>query len=216
MERNKTLTHILNRFGITSWEPGVPIDLPDFNRFDMVAMLKDLGFRIGAEVGVERGYFSEAILQANPDMRLFSIDPWVTYESGHVEHRTSETVESFYQQAKDRLSKYPNSTIIRHGSVKAATRFKHGSLDFAYIDGDHGYEATINDLAMYLKRMRSGGIIAGHDYYNKLGDEYVRVGPAVRLFVKAFDIDPWFTLGRLSTKPGFKRDSCRSFMWVKE
>jgi hypothetical protein len=69
---------------------------------------------------------------------------------------------------------------------------------------------------MWHKRVRPGGIIAGHDYYNNMKDPILRTGPAVRLFTKAFDISPWFTFGRVSTKPGFKRDACRSFMWIKE
>lgn len=211
----QTLDYLESKFGLDDNEKNMPIDLPDFNRFDLVAMLKDLDFKKGVEIGVERGYFSEAILQANPQMHLTSIDPWAVYESGHIEHRTPETVELFMEQAKERLSKYPNSSIIRMGSIKAATKFKHNSLDFAYIDGDHGYEAVINDLMVWGKRVRPGGIIAGHDYYDRMTDQYVRVGPAVRLFVKAFNIFPWFTLGRAKIKSDFKQDSCRSFMWVK-
>jgi predicted O-methyltransferase YrrM len=210
-----TLDFVLEKFNVDDRQP-MPIDIPDFNRFDLIAMLKELDFKRGVEIGVERGIFSEAILKANPQMHLTSIDPWVTYESGHIEHVDPEMVESFRKQTIERLSKYPNSTIMREGSIKGATKFKHGTLDFVYVDGDHGYEALINDLSMWTRRVRSGGIIAGHDYYNRPPDQYLRVGPAVRLFVKAFDINPWFTLGRAQTKPEFKRDSCRSFFWVKE
>jgi hypothetical protein len=211
-----TLSYFKSRFGFDSTQE-MPIDLPDFSRFDMAAMFHVLGFDKDVEVGVERGYFSEALCKANPDLHLYCVDPWVTYESGHIEHRTPETVAEFMEQAKKRLSKY-NVTIIRQGSIKASTKFKHNTLDFVYIDGDHGFEATINDCAVWSKRVRPGGIIAGHDYYDNLKDPILRTGPAVRLFTKAFDISPWFTFGRAFTNLGFKfkRDSCRSFMWIKE
>lgn len=212
---NKTLEFVLDRFDITNDIREVPMDISDFNRFDMIMMFKDLGFKIGVEIGVERGYFSEALCKSNPDLHLYCIDPWVTYESGHIEHRTPDTMMKFMEQSKQRLAKY-NATIIRMGSIKAATKFKHNTLDFVYIDGDHGYEATINDCMLWHKRVRPGGIIAGHDYYDNLKDPFLRTGPAVRLFTKAFDITPWFTFGRTSARPEFKRDGCRSFMWVKE
>lgn len=208
------LSYFKSRFGFDSNQK-MPIDIPDFNRFDMAAMFHVLGLDKGVEIGVERGYFSEALCQANPDLHLYCVDPWVTYESGHIEHRTPETVAAFMEQAKQRLLKY-NTTIIRMGSEKAATKFKYNSLDFVYIDGDHGFEATINDCTMWHKRVRPGGVVAGHDYYDNLKDPILRTGPAVRLFTKAFNINPWFTFGRTSTKPGFKWDSCRSFMWIKE
>jgi len=39
-----------------------------------------------------------------------------------------------------------------------------GSLDWAYIDGDHNYEAVRADLEHFAALVRPGGFIAGDDY----------------------------------------------------
>jgi hypothetical protein len=203
------------RFGITDPNQECPIDVANFSRLDLIKVFKDLKFKEGVEIGVERGYYSEVICQANPDLHLHCVDPWVTYESGHIEHRTPETVEQFYNQAVERLSKY-NATIIRKPSNQAVKKFRPNSIDFVYIDGDHGYEAVINDLQNWSTRVRPGGIIAGHDYWGKIHDPYLRVGPAVKLWTRAEQIQPWFTIGRAKTDPNFRKDSVRTFLWVRE
>jgi predicted O-methyltransferase YrrM len=192
------------------------VDVPDFSREDLIKELPALKILRGVEIGVERGYFSETIAKANPQMELTSIDPWAVYESGHIEHRTAETVEQFHQQAVERLSKYPNVKIMRLPSRQAVKKFRGECLDFVYIDGDHGFEAVVDDLSNWYAKLRPGGVIAGHDYWGRMLDPYLRVGPAVKLWTKAYRIDPWFTIGRAKTKPEFKKDSARSFVWVKE
>jgi len=37
-------------------------------------------------------------------------------------------------------------------------------FDFVYIDGDHSYKGAKSDLINYFRKLRSGGVIAGHDY----------------------------------------------------
>ena len=36
--------------------------------------------------------------------------------------------------------------------------------DFIYIDASHEYEDVLNDLKMFLPKLKSNGIIAGHDW----------------------------------------------------
>ena len=50
--------------------------------------------------------------------------------------------------------------------MEAVKQFKDGSLDFVYIDGNHTFEYVINDIAEWSKKVRKGGIISGHDYWN--------------------------------------------------
>jgi predicted O-methyltransferase YrrM len=50
-------------------------------------------------------------------------------------------------------------------SVEIAQRFRDGSLDAVFIDGDHGYAACAADIAAWRPKVRAGGIVAGHDYF---------------------------------------------------
>jgi predicted O-methyltransferase YrrM len=49
-------------------------------------------------------------------------------------------------------------------SVEASKLYADESLDFVFIDADHSYEAVKRDIAAWLPKVKSGGIIAGHDY----------------------------------------------------
>ena len=49
-------------------------------------------------------------------------------------------------------------------SGEASTRYENASLDFVFIDADHSYEAVKRDIAAWLPKVKSGGVIAGHDY----------------------------------------------------
>jgi hypothetical protein len=39
-------------------------------------------------------------------------------------------------------------------------------LDWAYIDGDHRYEAVLSDLELVHRKLKPGGLAAGDDYTN--------------------------------------------------
>ena len=42
--------------------------------------------------------------------------------------------------------------------------FEAGELDFVFIDGEHGYEAAKADVEAWWPKVRSGGLLVGHDY----------------------------------------------------
>jgi predicted O-methyltransferase YrrM len=53
---------------------------------------------------------------------------------------------------------------VRHTSVDAAKLYEDNSLDFVFIDADHSYESTREDIDAWLPKIKNGGIISGHDY----------------------------------------------------
>lgn len=52
-------------------------------------------------------------------------------------------------------------------SVKAAARFANSSVDFVWIDADHSYDGVRKDIFAWLPKIKPGGLIAGHDYYDQ-------------------------------------------------
>lgn len=49
-------------------------------------------------------------------------------------------------------------------------------IDFLFIDGDHSIEGCVRDYKLYSKKVKKGGYIAFHDYYenrNDLGPTFV-------------------------------------------
>lgn len=53
--------------------------------------------------------------------------------------------------------------IIRAESPDAAQQFADGSLDYVFIDGSHDTASVLADLRAWLPKVKTGGIIAGHD-----------------------------------------------------
>lgn len=68
----------------------------------------------------------------------------------------------FTNNMMDRFDSVPN--IIRGDSTESAIKFKDGSVDFLFIDGDHSTEKLEADIRAWIPKIRSQGLMAGHDY----------------------------------------------------
>lgn len=123
------------------------------NRIELAKHFATLGFTKGAEIGVCWGRYSEILCRHNPKLHLLAVDDW----------RKELTWES-YEYAKIRLANL-NVTIDRRPSMKAVVDVADESLDFVFIDANHKYDAVQNDIREWSKKVRVGGIVAGHDYY---------------------------------------------------
>ncbi len=125
------------------------------NRIELAQLFADLGFKVGAEIGVFAGYYSEILCKTIPGLKLHSIDTWAD---------PSTRSAKVYAQAKERLAPY-GVKIIKGASVAEAPSFKDQSLDFVYIDGNHAYESVKEDIEAWTPKVRAGGIVSGDDYY---------------------------------------------------
>lgn len=54
--------------------------------------------------------------------------------------------------------------VFRHFSKDAARLIPDGELDYVYLDARHDYEGVMGDLERYYPKVRTGGILAGHDF----------------------------------------------------
>lgn len=139
-----------------------PITVYNSRNVSLTKLFRKLGFTKGAEVGVARGYFSRVLCQRVPNLKLFAIDAWKPWPRVTPE-KEPNTLENEYVDAKNRLAPY-NCKIIRDWSKNAVKKFKNESLDFVYIDGGHDYKSAAQDIKNWSKKVRTGGIVAGHDY----------------------------------------------------
>jgi SAM-dependent methyltransferase len=194
----------------------IPTEIPNKRREYLGELINKLEYKVGAEIGVWQGDFSKSLLIPNPDLHLYCIDPWEYYADYHEDiiSVNQDGMDYNLAIAKQKLAGH-NVTFIRKRSMAAVDDFADNSLDFVYIDGHHGFSYVANDLEWWYKKVRPGGLVCGHDYYG-LKDPYrkrspnYRVFEAVNGFVQAFDIHPWFVIGR-------QRDERhRSFIIVKK
>ncbi len=179
-------------------------------RDELPQYFKKLGFKVGAEIGTYKGEFTEKFCKVG--LKMFAIDPW-------LERNRQNRQDFLYEHTKRTLSPYLNCTIIRKTSMQALKDFKNESLDFVYIDGDHTFQAVYDDIGHWIKKVKIGGVVSGHDYFctdlnakNKLTD----VSKAVDKYVAENEIKNLRVFGRVKNpnKEG-KNDKYLSWMFFK-
>lgn len=193
----------------------LPIEIPDFGRNQLADLFKELNFNLGVEVGVSQGHYSKILIQANPDLKLYGVDPYEPH-SGYRDYTHQTTFNRLNETAHQQLDQFTNYTFVPKYSMEAVKDFTDNSLDFVYIDGDHSFQSVTNDIAEWSKKVRKGGIISGHDYARQKDNARVHVVQVVNAYTSAWNIRPWFVLGRQAKGEGLIRDDIRSWMWVKQ
>lgn len=217
METADTEIRIANRFGINLNEHRrMPIEIPNIGRDGFAGVLAELGFNVGAEVGVEQGVYSETLLKANPNLILYCVDAWKAYR-GYRDHTTDSKLQRFYETTVQRLAPYEGRfNIIRAFSMEAVKAIPDRSLDFVYIDANHDLMNCVQDIHQWSKKVKIGGIIAGHDYADQKKPTNMHVYEAVHAYTRAYAISPWFVLGTKAIVDGVIRDEARSWFWINK
>ena len=125
----------------------------------MYKLFADLGFRVGCEIGVEKGKNAETMLQIIPDLKLYCVDPYKQHPhygdkaSAYLRRWDSHYLSAVKRQAKKRI-KGRNAILIEKFSEDAAKDIPDNSLDFVYIDGDHSYDFVMLDIIIWGRKIR--------------------------------------------------------------
>lgn len=204
-----TLDYIIKKYNINT-NGSMPIEIPNVGRNDLAVLLRELGFKVGVEVGVAAGDYSRLLCEANPQMKIYGVDPWQIYE-GYTGYK-QRNMDSAYERAKKLLALFSNYEIIKKFSMDAIKDFEDESLDFVYIDAHHNDPYITKDIVEWSKKVRSGGIVSGHDYSGRKDFDVIA---ATQKYTKDNNINPWFVLGPSAKIAGLVRDNSRSWFWVK-
>jgi predicted O-methyltransferase YrrM len=119
------------------------------------------------EIGSYCGDSGAIFASMFPGSTLNCVDPWEQYteddytwdlnkqalELQAAEKLFESVMERFLNMKKNKMSSFQYSSVIEDDSV-----------DFVYIDGNHQYSSVKEDLVNWSKKVKNGGIIAGHDY----------------------------------------------------
>lgn len=194
-----------------------PFWIPDCKRDQLPYFLKENGFNRGVEVGVS---WAENIVDyGKAGLEVYGVDPWEDTPDEKfrrivsIHGKYGRSREGVYKLARERTEPYPNIHLIKEISEVAARTFDKRSLDFVYIDANHEFGHVAMDLYLWTKRVRKGGIVAGHDYFSTQGNRGLRqVKYVVDAFLAAHDIDNFWVLGRPEDKD---HDRELSFFFVK-
>jgi hypothetical protein len=206
-----TLKYIIDKYGLVPHKP-YPNEIPNIGRVDLARLFNELNFKIGAEIGVWEGRYSEYICKTIPEVELYCIDSWVNYDDYFISN-----MERAEERARERLQNY-NCHFLHMTSMEALKEVPDLSLDFVYIDGNHEFPYVAMDVAFWSKKVRVGGIVSGHDFAKgRRPHSNMHVPSVLWGYTDAYRIRPWFVLGTEAKthQPGEVRDMHRSWMWVK-
>lgn len=201
----KALEYILDKYNLNI-DMKMPLVIQGGKNRELPSIFKNVGYKVGVEVGVQAGAYSETLCKQIPGLKLYSIDPWVSYGWYARKSANQDKMDRWYREAIVRLKPY-NCEVIRGYSKDVVHRFEDNSLDFVFIDGNHGYEYVLQDIKIWTKKVRAGGIVSGHDFFNDDDPDRCSVKDAVQEWVKSNNIKTWFIL---------KGKKQPSWFWVKE
>jgi hypothetical protein len=174
---------------------GTPAQIPDCSRDDLPQFFADMGFKVGVDIGVYKGEFSEKLCRAG--MKVYAIDPWLAYpdyQGGRINYQQRQN--DIYEHAKRLLAHY-DCQIIKKMSMEAINDFEDGSLDFVSIDANHSFKYIAEDLCGWSKKLREGGVIFSACYLcvNPKHSPNCQAKYVIDAYTKAYGIDNWYIIG---------------------
>ncbi|WP_146658101.1 class I SAM-dependent methyltransferase [Enhygromyxa salina] len=97
---------------------------------------------------------------------LTCVDTWAgssdRFDLAYRERLAARDIEAEFRSHLAALGL--DATCLRLPSVAAANTFARESVDLVFLDGSHDQPAVAADITAWLPRIRSGGILAGHDF----------------------------------------------------
>lgn len=121
------------------------------------------------EVGVWKGtsvaYLAVEFINRNKNVIIDCIDTFEgTIEDGHL-NDSILSEGKLYEHFLENMAPVSNMiNPIRMDSLEASKLYEDNSISFLFIDAAHDYESVIADITAWYPKVKSGGIISGHDY----------------------------------------------------
>ena len=132
-----------------------------------VAFAEAIQARRVAEVGVYRGDFAARLLDGCPGIETYyMIDPWRHLEDwDKPANKSDDRFERFLRETLEKTEAHARKRVVLRGrTTEVADEIPDGTLEFAYVDGDHTLRGITIDLIRILPKVRDGGWIGGDDF----------------------------------------------------
>lgn len=117
---------------------------------------------VAVEIGTFKGENAYWMLKTLPIKKLYLIDPYAKY-ADYEKDGSYEYINKAEKLARERLLQFRDKIVwVKEFSDKALSSIPN-NVDFIYIDGNHEYDYVKKDISNFYNKVRSGGILAGHD-----------------------------------------------------
>lgn len=124
----------------------------------------------GAEIGIFEGNFSEYIIDTVKPSLFYLVDVFTGYTiSGdkNGENMKEVSLDLVYENLTNKFKDNNNIKLFKGFSANFYESIPDDALDFIYIDGDHSYEGVKLDINNARNKIKTGGLICGHDYTSR-------------------------------------------------
>jgi len=149
-------------------EQTIPWVGKDYRGSFLLHLITTYNIKLMAEVGVKFGRTTFFLLDNVPDLKIYAVDI---------------NIKDFYNS--DVAKKYGDRLVPIQGlSYQVTDQLADDSLDLVFIDADHGYDSVKRDIIAYTPKLKTTGLLTGHDI------DYPGVNKAVKELIKEFDIGP--------------------------
>jgi hypothetical protein len=135
------------------------------HRRDLWKLFPDVTQCIAVELGVAEGLHSRDLCEQGYKL-VISVDLWESHPDRRGDIASPQSWHnSNYNNVVTLLRPYgERSQILRGNTSTMAQHVQPSTVDLVYIDADHSYEGVKADIAAWWSRLKSGGIMAFHDY----------------------------------------------------
>jgi methyltransferase family protein len=147
-----------------------------------IQLLRAGNVKAVAEVGVYRGDFAAALLGGCDTIETYyMIDPWRHLDDWNKPaNRDDASFEAFLVETKLKTDFAADKRVILRGTTtEVIDQIPDGSLDFAYVDGDHTLRGISIDLIRVFPKLRDGGGIGGDDFVPSMWQHHTRFEPSL-------------------------------------
>jgi predicted O-methyltransferase YrrM len=118
----------------------------------------------GVEIGVNRGINSWFMLKECPNIgTIIGVDhykPYVDWDRPITKQEQDHSYQVMLSNIPFMNGKFEHVML---DSKDAAETFPDDSFDFVFIDGGHSMKQVLSDLDNWVRKVRPGGLISGHD-----------------------------------------------------
>jgi hypothetical protein len=123
---------------------------------------------VGAYLGRSALYLASRIKQSGKQIRLYVVDLWDgwLYHDRDPQTPRAESKNVFWHFIRNVRRAGVEDVVcpLKMPSEQASNLFEDGTLDFVFLDADHGYEAVRRDLQCWFPKVKRRGVLGGHDY----------------------------------------------------
>jgi len=147
---------------------------------------------VGAELGVQKGYFSQYLLRHGQPDRLHLVDPWYllgpSWEWAGGDRSTTRALARIIRRQGAELSA---GRVVLHiqDDLDFLAELEDEVLDWAYVDTSHEYEHTVAELELLQWKVKRCGTIAGDDWREDPSHPHHGVCRAIRQFCLQTDFE---------------------------